>query len=195
MSTEAPQAPASIGFCLYEPDTLRVVSSGFCAPDDVAKQARDGLLVAAVRVDRKTQRLAFDEAGNAVAVLIREAAPTLDALKADAKAALATKRWDIEIGGTDFNGIPLETDDRSKFLLTGAVLRAQTEPDFSTRWKLPDGTWRELDAAALRTMFGAVGDWVTACFAREAVLADMIDSAADADALAALQPVLAKFWP
>ena len=193
MSTESQSA--GVGFCLYDPITKVVVSSGFCAPDDVTKQARDGLLVAPVRIDRKTQRLAFDDNGNAVAVMIREAAPTLDELKAAAKAALATKRWDVEIGGTEFNGIALETDDRSKFLLTGAVLRAQTEPDFSPRWKLPDGTWRELDAATLRLMFGAVSDWVTACFAREAVLAELIDSAASTDDLAALEPALVKFWP
>jgi hypothetical protein len=94
-----------------------------------------------------------------------------------------------------FNGTTLATDDRSKLLLSAAAAKAQSDPDFTTEWKMQDGAWVTLNAQAIIAAYAAMFGWVTQCFAREQAIGEMIDAAADAGDLDDLAPVILAFWP
>lgn len=79
----------------------------------------------------------------------------------------ASKRWEKEIGGIVVNGIPVATDDRSKIMITGIHNAAKSDPEFTTRWKCPDGSFVEVDAANAIAIGEAVLTHIACCFAVE----------------------------
>lgn len=86
----------------------------------------------------------------------------------------AQKRWEKEVGGITVNGAPVATDDRSKLMIVGARIKADTDPSFTTQWKGPDGSFIALNAAAIITISDAVLEHVNNCFAIEdQVLSDI----------------------
>lgn len=86
----------------------------------------------------------------------------------------AAKRWEMEVGGIEVNGLTVATDDRSKTMISGARVAAMANPDFKTSWKGAGGEFVPLDAHAVIAISDAVLAHVSNCFATEAlVLADI----------------------
>lgn len=87
----------------------------------------------------------------------------------------STKRWEVETGGIILNGINIATDDRSKVMISGARVAAQSNPDFTTEWKTESG-FVTLDASDVIDISDAVLQHVSDCFAKEATIQTMIDN-------------------
>ena len=90
----------------------------------------------------------------------------------------ADKRWQAETGGFMFHGMMVSTDDRSKTMLIGARIKADSDPQFATRWKAKDGSFITLDATTVIAISDAVLAHVDACFTKEAAIMLDIDGAA-----------------
>lgn len=103
--------------------------------------------------------------------------------KAHKRQALSDARYQAEIGGTTFNGIPLRTDRQTQATLTSAMLFAQADANFTTDWKLGDGQFITLDAATVIGLAGAVLSHVQTQFTREKDLNALVDSATTAEEL------------
>lgn len=86
------------------------------------------------------------------------------------------KRWEKENGGFDIGGMHIATDDRSKTMITGARIKADNDPNFTTPWKTPDGAFTRIDAAQIIAISNAMLDHVAACFDTEELVASQITS-------------------
>ena len=109
------------------------------------------------------------------------------ATKARLLAFAADKRWRVETGGITVGGVPLSTDDRSKLMITGARIKADNDPDFTTPWVAADGSVSTVNAATIIAISDAVLAHVAACFAAyDGIKADIeagsITTAAEIDA-------------
>ena len=113
--------------------------------------------------------------------------PSLDELKAQKKAELASARYAAETGGCTVNGVTIATDRGSQALLTAAVVSARLDPEFKTQWKCADGRFKQLDAFQLRAIGDAVIAHVERCFAREGELCELIDAAQTPEDLAVIK--------
>jgi hypothetical protein len=67
-------------------------------------------------------------------------AKPLDQIKSEAKARVAAKRWEAEVGGIEVMGAAIDTSRESQAMLAGANLLAATYPDQIIDWKT-DGGW------------------------------------------------------
>lgn len=106
----------------------------------------------------------------------------------DWAALVAARRYEHEVGGMAFGGIPIATDDRSKLLINGAASRASREADYTLRWKSGEG-FIDLPAEQVILLADAVADFVQACFEREDVL---LQAVADGSITAEM---LNQGWP
>lgn len=98
------------------------------------------------------------------------AAPEPEPLPApDWPALIAARRYIAETSGTVIASMPIATDDRSKTLINGAVLRAYRSTDYVLRWKTSEG-FVDLPAAQVLAIADAVSEHVQLCFDREDVL-------------------------
>ncbi|WP_181381826.1 DUF4376 domain-containing protein [Pseudomonas prosekii] len=88
---------------------------------------------------------------------------------------IADVRYRHEIGGITLAGMAIDTDDRSKTLISGSALKAMRDPDYVLRWKTPAG-FVDLPAAQVLMIADAVSDHVQACFNRESALLDALES-------------------
>lgn len=96
--------------------------------------------------------------------------------KADLIAYASDKRWRVETGGIVLNGLPVAADDRSKMMLMGARIKAESDATFFTRWKVADG-FVDLDAPTIIAISNALLSHVDASFAAEnAIVARIGDS-------------------
>lgn len=179
-------------YTVYSAGTGRIFG---CTTSTIAPILADGQAMIPVGSNPRTQRVNISDPLNPVVEDIPPYVPTLAELKEEAKGVLANRRWDIEVGGMPFNGSTIATDDRSKLLLASAAAKARDDAEFTTKWKTADGEWIELNVAAIGAIYTAVFDWVSACFAREEELTNLIDSAADAEELATLTASIEPFWP
>lgn len=102
--------------------------------------------------------------------------------KAEMKAAITARRWEVETGGTTVNGAAIQTDAGSQAKLSGALQLVQADNTVIIDWKGADG-WVQLNAAAVTAISAAVGTHVQAAFSREKTLHDAVDDAANAAAL------------
>ncbi|MGB3044204.1 MAG: DUF4376 domain-containing protein [Xanthobacteraceae bacterium] len=98
--------------------------------------------------------------------------PTVDELSAYA----ADARWRKEIGGVAVAGVPVATDDRSKQMIIGARIAADSDPGWTSQWVGADGSIYPLDAAAVIAISNAVQAHVNACFATYASVKTEIDA-------------------
>lgn len=87
---------------------------------------------------------------------------------------LAAHRWVVETGGIEVGGFSIATDDRSKTMILGARVEAMVNPDHVVNWKMPDGSWVPLDAAAITVLSKAVLDHINQCFVKESYVAALI---------------------
>lgn len=101
---------------------------------------------------------------------------------------LASIRWEREVAGIEWDGIPLHTDRESQATLALAALEGGEE-----RWKGADGRWYKMDAERLQGAARAVRKHKRACFAREEALAEEIRAADSIESLDAID--LEDEWP
>ena len=99
---------------------------------------------------------------------------TLEEWKNRKREEIAAARYGVETGGMDFYGVSIATDDRSKSLLYAAYGEAAQNPNFVDRWKGSDGVFRPVDAITIIALYGALRAHVSACFAKEAALLDIL---------------------
>jgi hypothetical protein len=78
-------------------------------------------------------------------------------------------------------------------MITGARIKADNDPTFTTKWVGADGTRTTLNAATIIAISDAVLAHVDACFDRFDALAAQIEVAADPTALAAID--IEAGWP
>jgi hypothetical protein len=103
----------------------------------------------------------------------------------------ADKRWRVETGGIAIGGMPVATDDRSKMMIMGARVKANDNPDFTTKWKSASGMFVVLDGAAIIAISDAVLSHVDTCFEVEAtVLAEIA-----AGTITTIEQIDAAGWP
>lgn len=88
----------------------------------------------------------------------------------------AYKRYAKEIGGITISNIPVATDDRSKQMILGARLAAETDSNWSTSWVAADGSIAPVNAATIIAISDAVQAHVNNCFTTYAVVKADIDS-------------------
>jgi len=180
-------------FTIYDPATNKVIGGGTVANDgDVDLQPKPDGAVTVLGV------MGIPGVHNYVGGQLVNIPPpvlSLAELKAVAKQSVADRRWEIETGGVTVSGTVIATDDRSKLLLSSAAEKARADSTFTAKWKTADGSWAQLDAVTILAIYAAVFGWVDQCFAREAVLDDLIDAAADEAALDALSSTIEAFWP
>lgn len=78
----------------------------------------------------------------------------------------AAKRYERETGGITIAGATIATDDRSKLMITGARIKAESDSSFTTTWKTRDGRI-SLDAPTIINISNAVLSHVNECFELE----------------------------
>lgn len=106
----------------------------------------------------------------------------------DWPALIAARRWLAETAGTTFGGMPIDTDDRSKLLINGAVVEAMLDSTYTLNWKTSVGAM-PLTAAQVISIGRAVRAHVQICFDREdALLGAVADGSITAD-------LLEEGWP
>lgn len=107
----------------------------------------------------------------AQAIVAAGFAPT----KSELRAYTASVRYAKEIAGVVVNGTTYPTDRETQAKLTAAVLLTQASPQAVLHWKVGDGSFVELDAAGLMTVAVAAGNYVQACFIKEAEIVSGIE--------------------
>jgi hypothetical protein len=94
---------------------------------------------------------------------------------ADLAGYAADIRWRKEVGGIVVGGVPVATDDRSKLLIAGARIKADANPEFTTKWKSDSG-FVLIDAATIIAISDAVLAHVDSCFDTENEVMAAIDA-------------------
>ncbi|MEN5297536.1 DUF4376 domain-containing protein [Brucella sp. TWI559] len=107
---------------------------------------------------------------------------------------LAAKRWEKEVGGIEVNGLFVATDDRSKMMISGARVAAESNLEFATQWKTATGDFLMVDAASIIAVSDAVLDHVARCFAVEAAITADLQSGADFS-IADIDEIFARSFP
>jgi hypothetical protein len=108
-------------------------------------------------------------------------------LYSDLTAYAAAARYTKETGGITVSGMPVATDRASQAMINAAYNMAKNDGTFTTKWKNPDGSFTALNATTIIAIAVAVGNHVSACFAKEADIVAGISAAtivtmADVDA-------------
>jgi len=116
----------------------------------------------------------------------------LDDIRKDIKTRLAAHRYQIETDGLVIGGSVVRTDRESQATVTGAKTFSDIDPAAVVNWKSAEG-WTAIDRATIIALASAVGSHVQTCFSRERALAEAIDSAADIEALQAID--IYAGWP
>ena len=93
-------------------------------------------------------------------------------------AELADHRWKKETGGLVVDNIAVETTDRSKTLVTGAMLMASQNPNATFKFKTTGGQHVQINSNAMIYMYAAMGAHVQACFAKEETIAAQLNALA-----------------
>lgn len=111
---------------------------------------------------------------------------TLDELKTQKKAEIASARYAAETAGTTVNGVTIDTGRDSQALITGAAVAAMLDDDYSLNWKTTSG-FIHLSAAEIIAVAQAVRAHVQSCFDREGGLVALVDAAQTAEELDAIE--------
>lgn len=105
-------------------------------------------------------------------------------------------RWDKEVGGMTFGGVPIPTDDRAKTLIMGARTAAVEQGEaYSDEWKISPGVYVPLDAAAAIALGDALLAHIRACFAREKALIQAVLDANTHAAMDEAEDEIETGWP
>lgn len=97
--------------------------------------------------------------------------------KAELAAHAANKRWEVEVGGTDWNGWPVSTDRESQNKVMGEFLGiiAGIRQD-GGGWKFADGVFRSLTNQQAQAMGLAVRAHIANAFTTEAAVLAQIEA-------------------
>ena len=95
------------------------------------------------------------------------------AVTASIQPALANARYAKETGGFVLNGVSIQTDRESRSNLTGALIIAQGNANYSVVWKT-DAGFVTLNAAQIIAISNAVAEHVRKCFSAEASVTAVI---------------------
>lgn len=101
---------------------------------------------------------------------------------------IAARRYKAEVGGITITGLQVNTDDRSKLLISGAESRAARDPNYMLNWKTATG-FIQIPAEQVLLIADAVADHVQACFDREA---ELLQALADGTLT---EEMLEQGWP
>lgn len=121
--------------------------------------------------------------------IIRKLVPdpeTLEEAKTRKASDIAKWRWENETGGVTVLGITVATDRESQALITGAVLQAMADREYTCRWKTAAG-FMGLSNEGIIAVGAAVRQHVQACFDREAALLDAVDVRTDIESVMAIE--------
>lgn len=159
--------------------------------EDVVTETGEGPLV--------TENRSWNPALGAVEVARTRSWPPIGQSKAEKKAALAQRRWEVETGGLMLGGVIVRTDRESQALIAGKQLYLDKVPAATeVRWKAESG-WVIIPRAQFEQVAIAVAEHVQACFDREGELAAEIDAIPEDDEAAAWMALDAidvqAFWP
>lgn len=104
----------------------------------------------------------------------------------------ATRRWQVEVGGTIWSGWPVHTDRESQGKIVAEMLAIERgERSDGDGWKFADGQFRSLTNAEFSDLAAAVRNHIRDAFAIEAqVLADI-----DVGVVTTLEEIDAAFMP
>lgn len=91
------------------------------------------------------------------------------------KDIIANSRWEHEVGGIEWNGLHISTDDRSKLLINGAALESMIDENYSMKWKCMNG-WVELTSSQIIELARLIRNHVQNCFNRESFLLSLHNS-------------------
>lgn len=83
----------------------------------------------------------------------------------DLRGYAAAARYAKEVGGIVVAGVPISTDDRSKLMIVGARVAANSDPNWSTTWIGADGMAYPVTASTMIAISDAVQAHVANCFA------------------------------
>ena len=115
----------------------------------------------------------------------------LDTAKANRKAQVTAKRWEIETGGIEFNGVQvltaIEDQNRIASICLSAVSSKVSGTTFTpVKFKTASGEWVTLDADTLIAIGDAVTAHVEHCFTNESRLHALCDEATSISELLAI---------
>lgn len=139
------------------------------AGEDIADLYPPSLVATLVEVSASVKEGWVREAGGFVAPI--PLAPSVEQLLAYARA----KRYAREIAGTSLGELPLRTDRETRSALTEAAAAVTADPQWSTRWELPNGARVTVDAVLLQQIIMAVANWRAGAFAIFDEVANQID--------------------
>jgi hypothetical protein len=127
--------------------------------------------------------VAFD--GTRTIVTVHYTEPQLS--KEQLTAHAAKRRYEKEVAGITVAGVPVATDDRSKQMIIGARIAADSDPNFTTTWVGTNGNLYPMTAPQIIGVSNAVLAHVSSCFAiyantQEAIAAGTISTPAEIDA-------------
>ena len=108
--------------------------------------------------------------------------PSFETRRQAALDFLAAHRYEVETGGTTFNGWPAPTGRESQALVNAAYTLAR-DGYWSGGWKFGDGVYRALTAEQVIALALTVAAHVEACFSRGAEIAAQLRAATDAAGL------------
>lgn len=140
--------------------------------------------------DLDSGTLTFD--GTTVTVTYAAVDLSLERAKEQALSDIASKRYDVEVGGVDLNGTVVSTDRESQNKYIAVRIIAKEDPAYTVTWKTLNG-FVTLDATSIISIADGVRNHVQSCYDREAELAALIDGAADLTELRTID--LDAGWP
>lgn len=98
---------------------------------------------------------------------------TLEYKKNELLNILANKRYEVEIGGIEVNGLRIKTDRDSQMLISGAYLSAKNNVISSFNFKTEFGFF-SLSSQEIIVIGEAVANHVQSCFTKEKELYELI---------------------
>lgn len=108
----------------------------------------------------------------------------LDTIKSLKAAAIATSRYNLEVGGITVGAVKVATDRQTQAMLSGALMVVTRNPAATINWKGDNG-FVTLDAATVGALADAVGNHVQACFTAERAKVEALYALQDFDAVMA----------
>lgn len=103
--------------------------------------------------------------------------PTLDELKERKIQQISNNRYIKEINGYSYKDNIIDTDDRSKLLLSNCLLNAQLDPNYNVEWKCKNNQYITLNSNEIISLCRNISLWIETLFKKEKDLINMINNA------------------
>jgi len=86
-------------------------------------------------------------------------------------------KWSKVDGGTEINGMYINTDADAQRLANGAVTQCLIDPSYSCDWKMTDGNFIKLNSTMIIGIAVAIRTHIQGCFDKEAELVTLVKAA------------------